>query len=75
MNRVSSGHVFGVFSVIGGSISIWYSFQRQMCAMVGGGANSCSPNIVYLIPGVLAVLIGISLMGMLYWRSDLPNGE
>ena len=51
----------GTLSVVGGTIAIWYAFQRQMCTNVAGGANSCAPNIAYLLPGVLAVLVGVGL--------------
>lgn len=49
--------VLGGISIGGGTISLWLAFERQMC--LGGG---CAPNIVYLVPGVLAVLVGVGLI-------------
>ena len=60
----------GVISIVSGGIAIWYAFQRQMCTMVGGGTDSCAPNFVYLIPGILAALVGISLLTVLYRRNQ-----
>lgn len=60
----------GVLSLLAGSIAIWYAVQRQMCTMVGGGAEDCAPNIVYLIPGVLAVLVGVGLVAVRYRRKQ-----
>ncbi len=62
------GQGFGVLGIVGGSIGVWYAFQRQMCTMVAGGPDHCAPNIVYLVPGVLAVLIGFGLLVFLYRR-------
>lgn len=50
--------VLGGISIGGGTISLWLAFERQMC--LGGGG--CAPNIVYLVPGVLAVLVGVGLI-------------
>ena len=61
---------FGVLSMIVGAIAIWYAFQRQMCTMGGGGTNSCSPNIVYLISGIFVALIGFALFVVLYRRQS-----
>lgn len=52
----------GTLSLGGGSVAIWYAFQRQMCTMVAGAPNRCAPNIVYFVPGVLAALVGLSLV-------------
>ena len=54
--------------LVGGS-AIWYAFQRQMCTMVGGGTNQCSPNVVYLILGVLTVCLGLTLLLVLRRRT------
>ncbi len=66
-SRVLQG--FGGLSLFLGCLSVWYAFQRQMCS--GGG--ECAPNIVYLIPGVLAVLLGVSLAVFAYRRSPAKN--
>jgi len=58
----------GALSIFGGGIAIWYAYQRQMCTNVAGAGGSCSPNIVYLVPGTLAALIGFSLFVVLYRR-------
>ena len=63
----------GVLGIVSGGIAIWYAFQRQMCIMVGGGIDSCTPNLVYLIPGILAALVGISLLTVLYRRNQFDN--
>lgn len=57
--------LLGSLSIGSGSIALWLAFQRQMCTAVGtvGAAeNQCAPNIVYLVPGILAVLLGIGLI-------------
>lgn len=59
----------GVLSIGGGSVAVGYAFQRQMCTMVGF-TSSCIPNIVYLIPGLLAIFIGIFLFGFVVRRSS-----
>jgi hypothetical protein len=58
----------GALGIFGGSIAIWYAYQRQMCANPAGAGGSCSPNIVYLVPGILAALIGFGLLVVLYKR-------
>ncbi len=58
----------GALGIFGGGIAIWYAYQRQMCTNVVDAGGSCSPNIVYLVPGVLATLIGFSLCIVLYRR-------
>lgn len=55
----------GGLSIGGGSIAIWLAFQRQMCTAagtVGAVENQCAPNIIYLVPGILAMLFGIGLI-------------
>jgi UPF0716 family protein affecting phage T7 exclusion len=42
--------------------------------MVAGGTTQCAPNIVYLIPGLLTALIGISLIVFLHRRRH-PNTQ
>ena len=69
MNRIRLFEGLGVLSIAGGSIAIWYAFQRQMCTVVAGGTNQCAPNIAYLIPGMLAALAGISLVVFLHRRN------
>lgn len=57
--------VLGGLSIGGGSIAIWLAFQRQMCTAagtVGAVENQCAPNIIYLVPGILAVLFGTGLI-------------
>lgn len=57
--------VLGAVSIGGGSMAVWFAFQRQMCTAagtVGAAENQCAPNIAYLGPGVLAVLLGIGLI-------------
>jgi len=61
---------FGALGIFGGGIAIWYAYQRQMCTNVAGAGGSCSPNIVYLVPGILAALIGFSLFIVLYRRQS-----
>ena len=64
----------GALGIVGGGIAVWYAYQRQTCTNVAGGAGSCSPNVVYLVPGILAALIGFSLFVVLYKRqSDGPE--
>ena len=63
----------GALSIVSGGIAIWYAFQRQMCTMVGGGIDSCASNFVYLIPGILATLVGISPLTVLYRRNQSDN--
>ena len=58
MNWTRVRQAIGAVCTGSGGIAIWYAFQRQMCT--GGG--SCAPNVVYLIPGVLAALIGLGLV-------------
>lgn len=60
----------GALGIFGGGVAIWYAFQRQMCTNVAGAGGSCSPNIVYLIPGILATLIGFGLFVVLYRRQS-----
>lgn len=59
----------GALTLLGGSIAIRVAFQRQMCTMAGGEPNSCTPNIAYLVPGVLAVLVGLYLVALVYRRT------
>jgi lipid-A-disaccharide synthase-like uncharacterized protein len=75
MNRTRLLQGFGAFSLVGGSVAIWYAFQRQICTNVAGGGDSCAPNIVYLIPGTLAALIGFSLVVYAYRRQNNPTKE
>ena len=60
----------GALGIFGGGVVIWYAFQRQMCTNVGSTGGSCSPNIVYLVPGILATLIGFGLFVFLYNRQS-----
>ena len=69
MNWIRLLQGLGALGVVGGCIAIWYAFQRQMCTMVAGGTNQCAPNIAYLIPGILATLVGISLIVFLQRRN------
>lgn len=65
----------GTLGIVSGSILIWYAFQRQMCLMVGGPGDHCSPNIVYLLPGILIVLVGISLLVFSHRRNPTDSTE
>lgn len=56
----------GALGIFGGGIAVWYAYQRQMCTNVAGAGGSCSPNIVYLVPGTLAALIGFTIFIVLY---------
>ena len=58
MNWFRVPQALGAICTGGGGIAIWYAFQRQMCT----GAGSCAPNVAYLIPGVLAALLGLGLV-------------
>ena len=73
MNLNNLFSVFGVVSVISSVFLIWYSFQRQMCAAMGGtaGAN-CAPNMVYLVPGLLVALVGVAFIALM---KDIVGGE
>ena len=68
-SRVLQG--FSGLSLVLGCIAVWYAFQRQMCAMSG----ECTPNIVYLVPGVLVVLLGVSLAVFASRRSPAKNAS
>ncbi len=65
----------GALGIVSGGILIWYGFQRQMCSMVGGPGDHCSPNIVYLLPGILIVFVGISLLVFLHRRDPSDSTE
>lgn len=41
-----------------GGISVATAFERATCL----GAGGCAPNIFYLVPGLVAVLVGIGLI-------------
>ena len=60
---------FSGLSTLFGCIAVWYAFQRQMCA----GTGECAPNVVYLIPGPLAILIGVALAVFTYRRHHSEN--
>lgn len=60
--------VVAALRVAGGGVSVWDAFQRQMCTSLGGATGQCSPNVVYLIPGILLVLVGIGFVAHLSWR-------
>lgn len=51
-----------VVLVVGGGL-LWRAIQNPICAGFGGG---CAPDIAYLIPGALAVLLGVALFGWSY---------
>ena len=69
MNLNDLFSVLGVVSVISSVFLIWYSFQRQMCAAVGGTAGgNCAPNMVYLVPGLLVALVGVAFIIITYRR-------
>lgn len=59
-NQTTTG--VGTLSPGGGSVAIWYAFQRQMCTMVAGAPNGCAPNVVCFAPGILAALVGLGLV-------------
>ncbi|MFH5800386.1 hypothetical protein [Haladaptatus sp. CMAA 1911] len=66
MNRLRLLLGIGTFGVVGGGLSIWYGFRHQMCTAAGDVQNQCGPNILFLIPGIILVLIGIGLLLMAY---------
>lgn len=54
--------LFSTLSIGIGTIAVWLAFELQLCTTVSGGTSNCAPNIAYLFPGVLAVLLGASLL-------------
>lgn len=60
---------FSGLSTLLGCVAVWYAFQRQMCT----GTGECAPNVVYLIPGLLAILMGVAIVVLTYRRRHSDN--
>lgn len=69
--RNTLGIAIGVLSITSSGILVWYAFEIQMCTMSAGVRTQCSPNVAYLVPGILAALIGIVLIVSAYRRNRL----
>ena len=66
-------HGLGVLSIIASIRPIWWGFQRPTCPNLSSG-GSCTPNLFYLLPGLLAALVGISLIVYVHRRrTNLTN--
>jgi len=68
--RVLQG--LGILGLIASIRPIWWGFQRPLCPTLSSG-GSCTPNPFYLIPGLFAALIGISLVVYAHRRRTQDN--
>lgn len=69
MNRIRLFLGTGGLSLVGGIFSLWFAFQRPMCPNERI-IEACNPNLIYLGLGGLASLVGLGLLGLVYWRGQ-----
>ncbi len=74
MKRTHSLHGYGVLSIVGGGLAIWYAFEHPICKL-GGVESQCAPNVVFLIPGITATLVGIELIWLIYLHDQAAHSQ
>jgi hypothetical protein len=70
MNSPPRSEKLSILGIVSGCVLIWLSFQPEnMLCPHERIIQACNPNFFYLIPGILVVLIGISLLVVQHRRN------